>query len=332
MQEQARRAVVVFLVLSVAGAALDLWTKDWAARNLATDRHPLVLSVVDDDLGKTVGEWQKKGPFPEGTVGDLIRLPPPLDVRASQELKPLELWSRGHAGWYLFLDATFQSSPRFILNPVRQTQRAMQGKEGWREQWKDRVMRWGEMIQGDVSFLSVEDIDGLLQAGLLFPVQLPLDTVREDSPVVQGERFLLMDRSIQLIPGLLQFVYAENPGAAWGFLASAPRWVRQVVLQGFSLVAILAVLVIVWRIRALRGAMTSVVALSLVFGGAAGNLVDRIARHYVVDFIDMYVGSSHWPTYNVADIGITFGVILLAYQMLRKRPPFHEPPKARASA
>jgi signal peptidase II len=69
-----------------------------------------------------------------------------------------------------------------------------------------------------------------------------------------------------------------------------------------------------------------------VFGGAVGNFVDRIARHYVVDFIDMYVGSSHWPTYNVADIGITVGVILLAFQMLRKRPPFHEPGKARASA
>ena len=66
----------------------------------------------------------------------------------------------------------------------------------------------------------------------------------------------------------------------------------------------------------------SQVAFASLLGGAMGNFWERLIQGYVVDFIDMYVGDSHWPTYNVADIAISVGVGLLLLQMLRKKSPF----------
>jgi signal peptidase II len=59
------------------------------------------------------------------------------------------------------------------------------------------------------------------------------------------------------------------------------------------------------------------VAYSSILGGAIGNLIDRIQSNFVIDFLDMYVGDSHWPTYNIADVGISTGVAILLFDMLR---------------
>jgi signal peptidase II len=63
------------------------------------------------------------------------------------------------------------------------------------------------------------------------------------------------------------------------------------------------------------------IALSLILGGALGNLYDRIAFGYVVDFLEFYVGAYHWPSFNIADSAITVGVVLLAFEIIRNETP-----------
>lgn len=332
MSEKQHWGVIGFLVLAVVTAGLDLWTKDWASGQLARFEHPLALRVESGDEGKTLSEFLATSRFPGTSTENLLKLSAPLSVKAEDTVRPYDLWQSGQVGWYLFLDQKRDESPLFILNPVQQARREGEtsgDREGWRKEWSSRSMTWAELLLAEHPFLGEARIRELLEAQLCHPV-LPARGLLDGSrKVTEGESYLVLDRTIDLIPGFLRFVYAENPGAAWGVLANASLVVRQVVLQGFSIVAMLFVLGVAWRVRRRGQVLPVMLGLGMILGGALGNLVERFGQHYVVDFIDMYVGSSHWPTYNVADIGISVGVGLLALQMLRKRPPFDEPPKSR---
>lgn len=123
--------------------------------------------------------------------------------------------------------------------------------------------------------------------------------------------------TIVLIPGVLNIVYTRNRGAAFGIFANAPDGWREFLLIGVSLVVMG---MIVWMMLQSRGgpAMTAV-ALGLVLGGAAGNLYDRIAVGSVTDFIQVFIGSYEWPSFNVADSAITVGAVLLGWDMIRSR-------------
>lgn len=121
--------------------------------------------------------------------------------------------------------------------------------------------------------------------------------------------------TVPVVDGFWNHRYVENPGAAWGLLADASESVR---VPFFLIVSLGAVVFIVAFFRKLTDDQNlMVVALSLVFGGAIGNLIDRLHLNYVVDFIDWYVGNAHWPTFNVADAGITTGVTLLMLEWAR---------------
>lgn len=110
--------------------------------------------------------------------------------------------------------------------------------------------------------------------------------------------------SVAVIPGFLNFSYVENIGAAWGMLAG-----RQVFLIIFTL---LTLAWLIWkRERVFGGIPLSRSIQVLLLGGIFGNLIDRIVRGYVVDFLDFYIGSSHFPCFNVADTAICSGAILL---------------------
>jgi signal peptidase II len=111
----------------------------------------------------------------------------------------------------------------------------------------------------------------------------------------------------------LHFDLAKNPGGAWGVLGKQPDWVR---LPFFFLISALAVVFIVSLYRKLEERQWALRwALPLVLGGALGNLVDRIRHQHVIDFIDAFYieggKATHWPTFNVADIWIVAGVILM---------------------
>lgn len=119
-------------------------------------------------------------------------------------------------------------------------------------------------------------------------------------------------RPVEVFPWL-NITLAHNYGAAFSFLSDAGGWQRWffiVLASGVSLV------LLVWLLRLPRKEWLTALGLSMILGGAIGNLVDRIQLGYVVDFIDVYYGQWHYPAFNVADSAITCGVIMLLLDML----------------
>jgi signal peptidase II len=127
-----------------------------------------------------------------------------------------------------------------------------------------------------------------------------------------------------------QHRYTQNRGAAWGVLSGAGERFR---VPFFYLVSIAAVIFIFSYYRKLRPDQRYLqIALALVLGGAIGNAVDRVLRGYVIDFIDWHwfdqhwlKPSLHWPTFNVADSGITVGLVMLFLEMLFARKAAKQP-------
>ncbi|WP_437321508.1 signal peptidase II [Sorangium sp. So ce385] len=121
-----------------------------------------------------------------------------------------------------------------------------------------------------------------------------------------------------VIPDHLDFIFAQNPGGAWSFLRSLPDGLRRPFFLFVSAAAIVFIVSIYRRVHKDQAAMKWGLALAL--GGAMGNLVDRIRYGWVIDFIDVYVirggQEFHWPTFNVADIAIVAGVILMSTDMI----------------
>lgn len=120
--------------------------------------------------------------------------------------------------------------------------------------------------------------------------------------------------SIPIIDGLLSLTFVFNPGAAFGFLSSASEAFRVPFFFLISLVAMGVVLFIYFK--GARENLLLQIGLSLVLGGAAGNLIDRILFKKVIDFIDVYYKQFHWPAFNVADSAITIGVCILIVDMV----------------
>lgn len=120
-----------------------------------------------------------------------------------------------------------------------------------------------------------------------------------------------------LIDGFFNIVHVRNPGAAFGFLAGAPPLFRSVF---FIAVTVAAILLILRYLRTSRIEEPSLVwALALILSGAVGNLIDRIRFGEVVDFLDVYVGTYHWPAFNVADSAISVGAVILMMVLLSRR-------------
>ena len=129
-------------------------------------------------------------------------------------------------------------------------------------------------------------------------------------------RFSLHE-TLEIIPGLFNLVYVMNPGAAFGFLADASPTFRYIFFIGVTILA--AGLIVYYLVKSNPRNLMLAGSLTLIFGGAVGNLIDRIRFGAVVDFLDVYLGASHWPAFNVADSAITCGAILMIWEMLRNR-------------
>jgi len=130
----------------------------------------------------------------------------------------------------------------------------------------------------------------------------------------QVSKYLVMEgmtlgQSIPLIDGYMRLTYIRNPGAAFGFLSSASESFRVPFFLAISFLAIAVVLI--FYLRSARENLLLQIGLSLVLGGAVGNLIDRFRFHEVVDFIDLYFRQYHWPAFNVADSAISVGVVVL---------------------
>ncbi|NUO54857.1 MAG: signal peptidase II [Polyangiaceae bacterium] len=140
-------------------------------------------------------------------------------------------------------------------------------------------------------------------------------------------------RTIDIIPNLFDLQYAQNPGGAWSMLRSLPEIYRRPFFLFVSTAASVFITSVYGKIDRRDWAMRW--GLPLALGGAVGNLVDRIRHGYVVDFLHFYIERPgrdfHWPTFNVADIWIVVGVVLMGLTLFfpsKKRKPLAEPAPA----
>ena len=122
---------------------------------------------------------------------------------------------------------------------------------------------------------------------------------------------------VPFIDGFWNWTLVHNYGAAFSFLSSAGGWQRWF----FTVLAVgISAGLVVWLARTPRGDWRTALPFALVIAGAIGNVIDRLRFGYVVDFVDWYVGTWHWPAFNVADSAIVVGAVLLVLFSF-KAPP-----------
>lgn len=140
------------------------------------------------------------------------------------------------------------------------------------------------------------------------------------------QRFTAVGSFRVLIPGLLNVVHTSNPGVAFGLLADSETPWRAPLLILFSLAVIV---LLAWVLATGRaGSRLGELGLALILGGAAGNVLDRLFRSSVTDFIDFQVGNYHWYTFNIADSAIVIGAAFVVLELLRDwRHPHAVPTK-----
>ena len=132
--------------------------------------------------------------------------------------------------------------------------------------------------------------------------------------------------SVPVIEGFFNLVHVRNRGMAFGFMNRPDMDFGFWILVSATILAI--VLLSFWFYRMEGESNWTTLGLSLILGGALGNLIDRIRLHEVIDFLDFYVGAHHWPAFNVADAAITVGAIMvglcLFFESPVKKPPLPE--------
>ena len=128
--------------------------------------------------------------------------------------------------------------------------------------------------------------------------------------------WLALYETVAIMP-YFNLTMAHNHGAAFSFLAQAGGWQRWF----FTVLAlVISTVLVVWLAKLKPEAKLEAISLSLVIGGAIGNVIDRICYGYVIDFLDIYIGSSHWPSFNVADSAICIGAVLLIIDSIKSEP------------
>lgn len=148
----------------------------------------------------------------------------------------------------------------------------------------------------------------------LFSLIVVLGLVADQASKLYIHVSMSLYQSIPVLDGLFNITYLRNKGAAFSFLANA-SW-RIPFFITVTLVAAVVILVVLRKLRADQ--RLAQVALAMIFSGAIGNLIDRIRLGEVIDFLDVYWKSYHWPAFNVADSLICVGVALVAFDMLQE--------------
>ncbi|MDF1678201.1 MAG: signal peptidase II [Legionellaceae bacterium] len=126
---------------------------------------------------------------------------------------------------------------------------------------------------------------------------------------------LMPYESVAVFP-MFSWTLAFNSGSAFSFLAASGGW-HMWFFTGFS--SLVSIALIIWIMRLESRLFTQMLALALILGGAVGNLIDRIRLGHVIDFIDVYYKTHHWPVFNVADSAICLGAIWLALVWVREK-------------
>jgi len=131
--------------------------------------------------------------------------------------------------------------------------------------------------------------------------------------------FIPLYRSIAVVPRFFSLTHIQNPGGAFGFMSNQSSSLLNII---FLFVASLAIcLVFYFYINTPKKYNLLSTGFALIFGGAIGNMIDRIRFGKVVDFLDFYIGDFHWPAFNVADSAISVGIVIFLFHLLFKKMP-----------
>lgn len=128
-----------------------------------------------------------------------------------------------------------------------------------------------------------------------------------------------LHHTIAVIPGFFNLTHVRNPGGAFGFMAQSDSPLRHWFFLAAAVLALGMILYFYHQTPKSRPFFGF--ALALIFGGAVGNLIDRLRFGEVVDFLDVYVGAYHWPAFNIADSAVTVGVVIFLLHILFKKVP-----------
>jgi signal peptidase II len=132
-------------------------------------------------------------------------------------------------------------------------------------------------------------------------------------------QILPLNDSISIVPGLFNLIHIQNPGGAFGFMANhSSGWIHSLFLF-FTLLA-LGLIFYFYRNTPPTHPLLAI-GFAFIFGGAIGNLIDRIRFGKVVDFLDFYIVNMHWPAFNVADSAVSVGIVIFLYHILFKKMP-----------
>ena len=301
----------------------DLWSKHWADTSLATPSHPLPVLIDAATAGKTLSEVlaERFDWAPAELTAQLAlmqKLAPALTAKPADAPFAVGGVADGAKGLWVFWRNNREMAPRRIgLTDRRELAKwlALAVPDATPEAIK-AVAQDGAGTKTYESWLpqmfrkiDSDEVSDLLMEGRVHAIPFAEARFGADTKVAAGETWLVLDHEIDVMGDWWKFVYAENPGAAFGFLKGVAPGLRQTLFLLLTLVAFLVIGSIVTRLPA-RGWLVAS-AFGAILAGATGNFIDRIRFGYVIDFIDMDLGFMHWPTYNVADIAIAVGVIAL---------------------
>lgn len=187
---------------------------------------------------------------------------------------------------------------------------------------KSGLSRWKLLALLTGLWLVADQVTKYLAVEHLTLAFRPTQGLSQRVHVFVGENHPIPARAVE-ITSWWEHRYKENPGAAFSFLAGASESVR---VPFFHLISVAAVIFILGYYRKLQDSQRYLqIALALVLGGAVGNAIDRVLHGYVIDFIDWHAGSAYWPTFNVADSGITVGLLMLLLERLFIKKPAAPP-------
>ena len=130
---------------------------------------------------------------------------------------------------------------------------------------------------------------------------------------------LPMHQSVSVIEGLFDITHIRNPGGAFGLMANMSAATRMFVFLFLSSLAV--GLLFYLYIKTPKTHSFLATGFAMIFGGAIGNLIDRIRFGNVVDFLDFYIDKYHWPAFNIADSAITIGIFIFVFHLLFKKMP-----------
>jgi len=128
-------------------------------------------------------------------------------------------------------------------------------------------------------------------------------------------RAVPLNHTVDVIRGFFRIWHVRNSGAIWGFFSGLDNTLVPMIITALAVIALL--IVSYFFLRTPGSQRLELTAYAFILGGALGNIIDRLRLGFVVDFLDAYVKSYHWPTFNCADSCITIGVLLLAWSIWR---------------